>query len=259
MKKMFIDKELNIFYDDVAKELIDKKNDSIFLNDESIVLVSEERWLEAQNYERKTWMVSNKHISDDRNYEHYNRFNSYNELVNYQKNNKIETVIELGCGPFTNLRTILNKLPNLIRIDLLDPLLNDYLDHPNCFYKNKKVLGFDTYTHSTPIEKFTPEIKYDLIIMNNVLEHCYDISKIFGVIQNSLKPGGLFVFSDVYFTGDDAKKMVTEIYDAGHPIKISKKILDNFLENYEILYEKDFEKLYGQHWRNDKYFIGVKK
>lgn len=43
MKKMFIDKELNIFYDDVAKELIDKKNDSIFLNDESIVLVSEER------------------------------------------------------------------------------------------------------------------------------------------------------------------------------------------------------------------------
>jgi len=259
MKKMFVDKEINIFSDKIAEEMIIEKNESKYLVNDSIMSVDQERWEEAQNYERKTWMVSNRHISDDRNYEHFNRFNSYASLLDYQKNNKIESVIELGCGPFTNLRTIIDILPDLKQIDLLDPLLNDYLTHPNCFYKDKKIMEFDVTTHSIPIEKFNTTKKYNMVLMNNVLEHCYDIHKIFKVILTILEDNGVLVFSDVYFKSEDLKTMLEEVYDAGHPLKLSKNFLDDFLNNFNPMYDKDFHKLYNQYWRNDKYFIGIKK
>jgi SAM-dependent methyltransferase len=259
MKKIFVDKEINIFSDDLAEKMIKEKNESKYLINDSIMVVDQERWEEAQNYEKKTWMVSNRHVSDDRNYEHYQRFNSYKSLIEYQKNNRIESVIELGCGPFTNVRTILDILPELKKIDLLDPLLDDYLTHPNCFYKNKKIVQLDVTTYSIPIEKFVTTKKYDMVLMNNVLEHCYDIHKIFEVIINILNNNGVLVFSDVYFKSEDLKKMLVEVYDAGHPLKLSESFLNDFLGNFESLYVKDFHKLYNQYWRNDKYFIGFKK
>jgi SAM-dependent methyltransferase len=259
MKKIFVDKEINIFSDKIAEEMIKEKNEFKYLIDESIMTVDQERWEEAQHYEKKTWMVSNRHISDDRNYEHFNRFNSYESLTEYQKTNKIENVIELGCGPFTNIRTIINILPELKEVDLLDPLLNDYLNHPNCFYKNKKILDYKITTYSIPIEKYDFNKKYDMVLINNVLEHCYNIHKIFEIILSILKENGLLVFSDVYFKFGDLKNMLEKVYDAGHPLKLSESFLKNFLENFNPMYEKDFQKLYNQDWRNDKYFIGIKK
>lgn len=260
MEKIFIDKELNIFYGLEAEKLINEKNDSKYIVDDAIMFVDKERWQEAQHYEKKTWMVSNPHISDDRNNEHFSRFNSYEQVISHQKNHKIKRVIELGCGPFTNLRTMIGLLPDVSEIHLLDPLLNDYLNHPNCFYKNKKIGNLDVTLHSIPIEEFSSSnLKYDMVIMNNVLEHCYDINKIFEIILNILSSDGLFVFSDVYFTKDDTSIMVKQIYDTGHPLKLSEKYMKEFLSNFKPIFERDFNGLYGQNWRNDKYFIGYKK
>lgn len=259
MKKLFIDKEINVFSEDAAEKMINEKNDSKYLADDCVMVVDDERWLEAQHYEKKTWMVSNRHIADDRNYSHFTRFNSYQTLVEYQTTNKIESIIELGCGPFTNIRTILNILPDLKEVDLLDPLLNDYLTHPNCFYKDKKISNLTVSTHSIPIEKFDLDKKYDVVLINNVLEHCYDVHKIFEVILSMLKDDGLLVFSDVYFKVEEIKPMINTIYDAGHPIKLSEKFLNEFLDKFNPIYNVDFHKLYGQDWRNDKYFIGTKK
>jgi SAM-dependent methyltransferase len=259
MKKIFVDKEINIFSDDIAEKMIKEKNETKYLVDDSIMVVDQKRWEEAQHYEKKTWMVSNRHISDDRNYEHFKRFNSYEDLIKYENINKIENVIELGCGPFTNIRTILNILPNLKKIDLLDPLLDDYLTHPNCFYKDKKILNYEVKTHPIPIEKFETIKKYDMVLMNNVLEHCYDIHKIFDVINSILKENGILVFSDVYFKSESLKIILTEVYDAGHPLKLSEFFMENFLNGFKSIYNKDYHNLYNQSWRNDKYFIGVKK
>jgi SAM-dependent methyltransferase len=259
MKKIFIDKNINVYEGISAEKLIENKNDSTYLKNNSIMSVDKVRWEEAQDYEKKTWMVNNKYASDDRNFFHYENFDSYNELINFQKKTKINKVIELGCGPFTNIRTILNILPHINEIHLLDPLLDDYLHHPNCFYKEKKILNHDVFTYSIPIEEFDTQEKYDMVLINNVLEHCYDINKIFNIIKNILKPNGLLIFSDVYFKNDDANKMVFEIYDAGHPLKLSEEFLISFIANFNLLYEKDFHNLYDQHWRNDKYFIGTIK
>jgi len=259
MNKLFIDKDIKIYQGSEAENLISQKNDSIYIENGAILKVDKDRWSEAQHYERKTWMENGLNFSDDRNYEHYQRFDSYKSIVDYQKNKQIKTAIELGCGPFTNIRTIIDLLPDLENIHLLDPLINDYLNHPNCKYKNKKMNKFDVVTHNCPIEDFKSEIKYDLVIMNNVLEHCFDIEQIFKNILDMLDTNGVFIFSDIYFSEDDVEKMVYQIYDTGHPIKVSKSHMDIFLNSFNEVYNIDIKGLYGQEWRNDKYFIGIKK
>jgi SAM-dependent methyltransferase len=259
MNKLFIDKDIKIYQGKEAENLISQKNDSIYIENGEILKVDKDRWAEAQHYERKTWMTNGLNFSDDRNYEHHQRFDSYKSIVNYQKKNKIKTSIELGCGPFTNIRTFIDLLPDLKEIHLLDPLINDYLNHPNCKYKNGKMLDFDVKTYNYPIEEFKSEIKYDLVIMNNVLEHCFDIEKIFENVLDMLNTNGIFIFSDVYFNKEDIERMVHIIYDAGHPIRLSSWYLSEFLYNFTEIYSLDLQGLYGQSWRNDKYFIGIKK
>ena len=254
MNKLFIDKEINVIEGYSAEQKIKEKNDSIYIKNDSILQVDKDRWMDAQYYEKKTWMQQCLNNNDDRNYEHFNRFNNYEELL--KNKNSIKKVIELGCGPFTNLRTLKDLLVNIEEVHLLDPLLNDYLNHPNCYYKNKNFFNYKTFTYNTPIEEFETNLKFDLVIINNVLEHCFDVENIFNKINNILDKDGILVFSDVYFSKNDVSRMVYEIYDAGHPIKLSEDYMNNFLSNFEVLYEKDFHQLYGQDWRHDKYFIG---
>ena len=259
MDKLFIDENVNVFTGKEAENLISEKNDKKYLKDGTILRVDKERWSEAQFYERKTWMENAINLADDRNYEHFDRFNSYSSLNELNIFDKKNNIIELGCGPFTNLRTFIKKFTNLNEVHLLDPLLNDYLNHLHCSYKNSNLGEHKLTCHSTSIEEFESGKKFDLVLMNNVLEHCFDIPLIFEKIIGMLKEDGIFIFSDVYFSEESISKNLDLIYDAGHPIRVSKKALDNFLSKFEIIYERDFEGLYGQPWRNDKYFIGKLK
>ncbi|NWF89169.1 MAG: class I SAM-dependent methyltransferase [Ignavibacteriaceae bacterium] len=258
MKKLFIDKNVKVIKGSRAKSLIISKNDSAYIQDDAILKVDRERWNDAQSYERKTWMELGLKSADDRNYEHFKRFDSFNSLKEYQKENKINKVIELGCGPFTNMRTLLSQLPNLKEIHLLDPLLNDYLKHPNCQYSTGQLDKFKTVLHAIPIEELETNEVFDLVVMINVLEHCYDITIIFEKILSIMTCGSVFVFSDVYYFENDVKKMVYEIYDAGHPIKLTFNYMNQFLSRFKKIFECELHGLYGQPWRHDKYFIGVK-
>ena len=176
MSKLFIDRDINVSQGYIADKLIKEKNDSRYLENNAILKVDRSRWNDAQHYERKTWMEMGTGLSDDRNYEHYESFDSYKSLIEYQSSYKISKAIELGCGPFTNIRTILPFMKDLEEIHLLDPLLNDYLNHANCRYKNKQMGSIKTKVFPIPIEEFNEDEKYDMVIMNNVLEHCFDIN-----------------------------------------------------------------------------------
>jgi SAM-dependent methyltransferase len=265
MNKLFIDKEINVFYSGEADKRLKEKNDLKYFDENfhGIHKVDIERWQEAQFYEKKTWMNKGIFISDDRNHDHLKRFNDYIELQNHffkHKKNDF-SIIELGCGPFTNIRLLLEKFKyfNFEKISLLDPLISEYLEHPNCFYKNKKVYEKEATIHCSSIEDFVTEEKYDLLLITNVLEHCYDIDKIFTKIIDLLKKDGILIFSDVFFKGVDALQLAEKIYDAGHPLKLSEDKMKIFLSNFEPLLDNEFKALYEQEWRNDKYFIGIKK
>jgi hypothetical protein len=127
---IFISKERKFIVGDEAQKEIEKHNDAIyFRRDKGVMFVSKERWEEAQYFEKSTWMVDNLRASNDSNTLYEKHFDNYRQISGM----RFDNAIELGCGPFTNMR-IIARHTDIGRVHLLDPLINDYLSHPNCFY-----------------------------------------------------------------------------------------------------------------------------
>lgn len=145
MRKNFVDKEINSYDNDKALEKLKIKNDKDFLMDnDGIIKVSKERWQEAQYYEKKTWDI-HQNIKDmpNRNMEHVIDFDNYS-ILNKNISNKHIDIIELGCGPFTQVTHILRRIEyKTVNLDLLDPLIKHYSTLNNCVYKNEKLLDFE--------------------------------------------------------------------------------------------------------------------
>ena len=255
MNPLFIDKDVNIFHEQKAEKLLSTTNDKCFLQNGQIIEVSINRWNEAQSYEEKTWMINGISENDDRNYEHLIRFDNYSS-INFKN---FTSFIELGCGPFTNTRLIIDRISINCDIYLLDPLIDIYKNHPNCTYKNNILSNKKVNTIKSSIEILEENKRYDCVLMNNVLEHCYNIDIIFDKILKIINNNGFLIFSDVCFLKSSIAELCENIYDAGHPIKISKDYIDLFLnKNFNTIYNKDIYGLYDQPWRIDKYFIGQK-
>lgn len=260
MKKIFITENAETFLDEIAAPMLKDKNDLEFFDHENngIHKVSEQRWKIAQKYEKTGWMERDPNANDDRNFDHFERFDFLNSIKDqlFQK----KSIIELGCGPFTNLRLFSNMLNNP-EITLLDPLVNDYVNLKNCSYNTGSLNGFHTNLVCSSIEEFdlnkdNISNKFDIVVMVNVIEHCFDVDIIFDKIIEILNDDGIFIFSDVYF--NNVYDLASQLYDAGHPIRLSEQKLNKFLQKFKFVFDKRFHQLYGQEWRNDIYFIGRK-
>jgi SAM-dependent methyltransferase len=159
------------------------------------------------------------------------------------------------------------------RCTLLDPLIDSYLGHPNHTYdrewlrsdasrlsrvlgKNRPLravrrvlralwpasLGTKTPVDrllATSIEDMPVEGTYDLIVIINVIEHCYDIDRVFGNILKIAKPGAILVFADRYYDHETVAGWVQgKRYDAGHPLLVDRSVINEFLHtNCDTLYE----------------------
>ena len=259
IKQMFITEDAQILLDDDAKNNLIKINDKKYLDDinNGIIKVDFNRWTEAQLYEKKVWCNLSM-ISDDRNYDHLNNFDNYSFLDNINKNDL--SIIELGCGPFTNLRLIIEKLKGTIKeIDLLDPLINSYLEHPNCSYKDLKLKNHNVNLIESTIEDYTFDKKYDIIVMINVLEHCMDIDLIFSKIKNILNDDGIFIFGDCCIKNEMISDLIDNLYDTGHPLRITDSKLDYYINQYDKFFYNKLIDQYEQPWRIDKYAVLKKK
>ena len=216
----------------------------------------------AQKAERKHWMVIGLGAQDDYNYDHAAGFDDYSVLEGLE----FEHAIELGCGPFTNLRIVAGKC-QIATCDLLDPLVESYLTHPGCTYSRTSLevdstwmprrfrqflrrhrrLGLRGITIGgrvsvgrlipAPIEDMPLDGVYDLVVMENVIEHCYDIERVFANILNVLRPGGVFVIQDRYYYADRVVERASTLFDAAHPLQVDRHLIDEFLRaNFEELY-----------------------
>jgi hypothetical protein len=134
---LFIDSDVRIFEGDEARRRLAEKNDARFLEgSRGVVQVDRERWSEAQRYERRTWMENECLSMDDHNRTYLGSFRGYQAL----RGTEFERGIELGCGPFTNMRLILEHA-RVKEVHLLDPLAADYQDHPFCRYRAGRMGG----------------------------------------------------------------------------------------------------------------------
>lgn len=292
--RIFIDEQVDIYEGEQAAALINERFDNeAALVDAArgVTRVDHERWQEAQRYEKRTWLTKSRNTATDRNEFHREHFANYSPLngVVFQRG------IELGCGPFTNMRLLLEHC-DVREVHLLDPLLNDYLTHPFCQYRNGRFGGLlkdvhplralrhpvtfarsrlDSFCvgglrgrpvtlHASMIETYVPQTRFDLVVMVNVIEHCQDIDVVFRKVVDLLTPDGVFVFADKLYEAAEVKRLASVLYDAGHPLRVDRSVVTDFLGNHfqpllraEYAEEQTFR---GLTLRNDDlYFIGRRR
>lgn len=117
--------------------------------------------------------------------------------------------------------------------------------------------------HKNTIEEFQTDYRFDLILMINVIEHCFDTSKVFEKILQIAKNRAIFVFHERYYSANILHEQLNYEYDASHPLKIDRKIVDNFLsQNFAPILSKVVhfkrEKRGGDRRYDGVYFIGRK-
>jgi SAM-dependent methyltransferase len=257
---LYIDENVQIHEGEEAARLLEARAARSQVDPRSgVAHVDRARWEEAQRYERRTWMQGGRCTLSDRNEYHRDRFARYETL----RGHRFERGIELGCGPFTNLRFILEQC-RVEKVVLLDPLIHDYLSHPFCRYRGGRLGGLfretparlpATLRHpvrafrskendfriggwlgrpvalvSSSIEAFETTARFDLVVMINVLEHCQDARAVLAKIDEILAPGGIFVYHDKMYDAGTVRDLMTVLYDAGHPLRVDHSLVDSFLE-----------------------------
>ena len=233
---LFIDSPINVLRGDAARVALAQTNDAAYYTEgKGVLSVPLERWQAAQAYERFTWLNQGLMLTEDRNSEHAAMFDGYKALPQ-----ELGDVIELGCGPFTNLVHIL-QTRIATSVTLLDPLLGWYLDHPHCAY-NGQFCGYDAHKWAASIEEYEPDFRFDTVAIINVLSHCQNAQSVFHWINAHIHNDGTLVFHEPARDIDP-----TQFYDAGHPLSYTQAVIDEFLEGYTPVY------------KNGDYFIGRKK
>jgi len=81
-------------------------------------------------------------------------------------------------------------------------------------------------------------VQYDTVVVINVIEHVYNAIEFLSGIHYAVRPGGLLIFQDRYFSDPKSAERIlggpnTPLY---HPIRIMKQILDAFLLDFDIIY-----------------------
>jgi SAM-dependent methyltransferase len=252
-RHVFVDEQRQVHWDDAAAGLIAGRNDQRFASPAGIVRVDAARWQEAQRYETSTWLDANRDSRDDRNADHSAHFDDYRAIAG----GRFAAVVEVGCGPFTNLRLLLPRLQPPERVDLLDPLIEAYLKHPHCAYAQRALAGFPVGLIARPLEEWSDPGQYDLLVCINVFEHCRDSAAAFAAICRHLKPGGVLVCADNVIRDHELAAVASHHFDAGHPLRLGESYFYAFLRrHFAPLYERRLYGLYGQSHRLDVYWIG---
>ena len=257
--KKYVDVNIGVHIcNQTAENMFSKMNDIQYLTKDGIIKVDIERWKIAQKYENKTWMIQGLEGNDDHNVKNVEMLNNFKDLEGLS----FGSAIELGCGPFTNMRLFLNSFPDIKEVVLVDPLLSSYLNHPNCSYKNAIMNNRKIEIFSLPIENLNIDKKYDVVMMINVLEHCYDVNIILNKVVSLMKKGTIFIFSDMMLDFSEIDRMTRSVWDAGHPIRISTEYMNRFFDLFETIYRKDNQLILnqdmvgGNHEATWFYFIG---
>ena len=228
--------------------------------------VSEEQWRKAQAWELAHWMKENSFLvptlirrlknlvkallrrplvphgaGDDWNEWWATAFNHYAALPSH-----LDRAVELGCGPYTNIRKILTNR-TISDVHCSDPLAHHYCTFEGRWLAEAAKSGAITVdTH--PIEECPYETEsFDLVVVINVLDHVRDAKACLDQILRILKKGGFLVFGQDLSNEDDYSRVAQLMKahgaeeDIGHPIRLHHEFINSILFpsiapiNYRIL------------------------
>lgn len=228
-----------------------------------ILEVLENKWLKAQGFERDVWIKSNQRNSylkillkfasavrhlqpatffdylkyrdfccgDDWNYWWMKEFENYRKLPK-----SVENALEIGCGPYTNIRLISKKC-KIKEIYCCDPLIDMYISFKatwlSTHFSKKRIKIFSDKGENLRFDSNY----FDLLICINVLSHVQNVKKCLQEIIRVTKQGGFIVLGQGLSNEKDlSNKIVRE--DIGHPMKIHHTTIDTYFDNTFISFLK---------------------
>lgn len=202
--------------------------------------VPKERWQAAQDWERQVWLNENasplrqmirswlakvgvrNFTGDDWNDWWFEKFDHYRAVPS-----QLDNVIELGCGPYTNVRRICASR-NVRHMVCSDPLVKHYIRFKGRWLSEAWQCG-DVLIDDHPAEVCPYATNYfDLTVMINVLDHVQDALLCLDQAMRITKPGGLLIVGQDLTNGDDLNNPAVS-QDIGHPIRLAHDVLDERL------------------------------
>jgi SAM-dependent methyltransferase len=208
--------------------------------------VPEARWREAQEFElqfAEHAIIQN----DDWNLWWRDKFDGYRLL----HGKTFENVLEVGCGPHTNIRCILPHV-TCRRIFLEDPLIHFYLTR---YLKSKRfllhaLLGMkwkapkpNYLVRLTTDRRYRTDISaamledlpyrdglMDLVVCINVLDHVQSFDQCMEEMHRVLRTGGILVLGQDLSNEEDLEMCPESYADVGHPIKVDEESIDSWAD-----------------------------
>jgi SAM-dependent methyltransferase len=156
-------------------------------------------------------------LYDDWNTWWYHQFEEYRVI-----SSTLTNAIELGCGPYTNLRLIL-KDRKADHVVCSDPLAGHYIKFTGSWLAERHARG-EIVIDDHPIEHCPfADGYFELVVLINVLDHVQDAWMCLDAALRITKPGGQLVIGQDLTDGEDAAKVEE---DVGHPIRLHHSDID---------------------------------
>jgi SAM-dependent methyltransferase len=226
----------------------------------SVRSVGVDRWKQAQEWElavwrnghekrgwkRLVWPVAGSVLralnwrrawGDDWNHWWKERFDDYRFLPE-----RVGDYAELGCGPYTNTRVILEGR-EATRVVCSDPLVRSYVTFRGRWLAEAHRAG-RVEVDDHPIEELPfPAASFDTVVMINVLDHVRDADACMRKAVDLVRPGGYLVLGQDL---SDEADIAAHPYDVGHPIRLQREDIDPYLEAFETVHRRDLTREEGR-------------
>jgi SAM-dependent methyltransferase len=210
--------------------------------------VDDERWQQAQKWELDFWNAQQQRHSwkrvafpllrpllamarpravtgDDWNEWWCRQFDGYAFLPR-----ALGDYIELGCGPYTNTRLVLEGR-TAARVVCSDPLAPEYVGFKGRWLAQAAARG-DVEIDAHPIEECPfPAGSFDVVVMINVLDHVRDAELCLRTAIQLLRPGGWLIFGQNL--ANPAQAGAQTWFDQGHPIRLTLTDVEPWLDGLQ--------------------------
>ncbi|MGE5680248.1 MAG: class I SAM-dependent methyltransferase [Bacillota bacterium] len=203
------------------------------------------RWVLAQEYEKKWWDQRSSTID----FEFYRHFAS--ELQEFSKDeisiNKDTVILEIGSGA-GGILTYLKQTDNRYAIDPLEDFYSTVQKFTE--QRDKAVKYISSKGENLPFENKM----FDLVIMDNVLDHCDDPAKVMQEVKRVLKNNGIVYFKQntYHIWGKMVRSLMEKlVIDKGHPHTFSKSHLISLVGSNGLKIVKSKHAGYYPTWKKE--------
>jgi len=146
-------------------------------------------------------------------------------------------VAEVGAGPFTQSKTILDKGHTAKSITLVEPMAFHYVDTvPLCTYKTGRYRDLPATFLSIPAENVPPSVKFDTVVMINVIEHVFDAFSILKRVVDLVKPGGYLLYHDRLWPKYQGVPRSNHREFDLHPIRLKRLAIDAIIDMFDTVF-----------------------